>query len=65
MDTLLTILGGIVLISCLAYFYDQDAPNQDDRLFESAELMLTTDVEAEEPLSVPVPAKHAGGTVEG
>ncbi len=64
MDTLLTILGGFVLVCCLAYFHDQDSSRRDDRLFESAELMLPLETD-DDSIPVPVMTKQVGRSLEG
>ena len=64
MDTLLTILGGFVLVCCLAYFHDQDKPRRDDRLFESADLMLPKEDDADEPVPFPAVPNQVGGSLE-
>jgi hypothetical protein len=65
MDTLLTLLGSLVLVFCLAYFYDQDAPNTDDRLFQSADRGLPLDMDSEEPVGVSAVVERASGPLEG
>jgi hypothetical protein len=65
MDTILTIMGGLVLICSLAYFHSQDSPRRQDRLFESAESMLPLETEAEDSLGLPVVTEGAGRPVEG
>lgn len=64
MDTLLTILGGLVLVSCLAYLHDQDVPRRDDRLFQSADAMIPADADLDESIQMPVVANHVGGSLE-
>jgi len=64
MDTLLTILGGFVLVCCLAYFHNQDAPRRDDRLFESAEMFPGADADGDESLSLPAVPHQIGGSLE-
>jgi hypothetical protein len=65
MDTLLTILGGFVLICCLAYFNDQEVAKRDDRLFESAEMVRGAEAEADESLPLTTVANQIGGSLEG
>ncbi len=65
METLLTILGGIVLVCCLAYFRDQDVSKRDDRLFETNESVPTVEDELEESSRLPVVATQAGVSIEG
>ena len=65
MDTLLTILGGLVLVCCLAYFNDQEVARRDDRLFESAETIPGADGETEESLPLTAVANQIGGSLEG
>jgi hypothetical protein len=65
MDTLLTILGGFVLICCLAYFNDQEVAKRDDRLFESVDVVHGTEAEQDESLPLTAVANQIGGSLEG
>lgn len=65
MDTLLTILGGFVLICCLAYFNDQEVAKRDDRLFELAEIVRGAEAEADKSLLLTAVANQIGGSLEG
>lgn len=64
MDTLLTILGGLVLVCCLAYFNDQDESKRDDRLFESADMVPEAQAEVDESLPLTTVANQIGGSLE-
>ncbi len=65
MDTLLSIMGGLVLVYCLVYFNDQSVSNPAGRMIDMDEGSAGPDGEIDLMLGLPPVAESIGGHAEG
>jgi hypothetical protein len=64
MDTVLSIMGGLVLVYCLVYFNDQSVLDPAGRMIDMDEGSTVTDGEVDLVLGLPS-VEGAAGTADG